>query len=399
LVDQLKREGAIFDLFSKLKFSVHLYILVSSSGVLHHHNVDEGYQRLVYDYPVVVTEYNKMCTCTQEMSSDAQSFSTVWLAWNFFDDGKKNLAKMVANKAQDFYNRVKDNEYILAQLIALIVSYECDCLVEGNVLMEDALDHNYFIINAEKKVCFHYQEYFTTLKDLVMGNDSYPNILRTLLGSEHLVNQVASDALGRLVEDALDLAWKDHMYLGWSQCYSFTNNRNNKRINENVKFNVELRIDFGGDIPKEEQLKDWSDNEVNVVYLKPIKSNFPGFDMFVVQQSRGKMVVIHAIQVTILNSNAHSVGAFSRGLRTQWETLFKRGDRDVAWRFHMVTPEVDIPILPPGVNEGDASQFDQISFADLLDLPACTQQCGVQTVRSFPAMLAKKRQSQREKES
>lgn len=42
LVDQLKREGGVFNL-KTLEFPVHIYIRVSSSGILHHHNVEGGY--------------------------------------------------------------------------------------------------------------------------------------------------------------------------------------------------------------------------------------------------------------------------------------------------------------------------------------------------------------------
>jgi hypothetical protein len=413
VVDQLKREGDVFDLFAGLQFNCSLYILVSSSGVLHHHNLEDGFQKRTYDYPVGEAEFKLLTKIHEEVlvksgpMADLKSgeseltpntFATVLLAWSMIETGG-TVDDFVITAALKFYEAIKSDSDHLAQVVALIVSCEGGFPVEG-ITWECALDSNYFDITDRKMVRFHFPAYLTTLKRLVMGSVAYASILRTLLCSQEIVDRIDASALGVHVEAVLHLTWKEHMVIGWNQCYPLPSGvrGNGKRRNEQVVFKVQLCVEFNGDFPEGWQLLEWMSGGVKVLYLKPNKPNYWGFDMFIVQL-KGVKVQIHAVQVTVSMSREHSVEAFfkdGKNFERNWEELLKLENTTVEWNFHMLTPETEKSGLPPG-REGD-DRFDQISFRDLVDAEDCVETCGVAIVKGFPALLEQKKQNKKLKQ-
>jgi hypothetical protein len=322
----------------------------------------------------------------------------VMMAWELWKaPGFTSIADTLIVAARKHYQRIADHkqrDILLPELLALVVSHELSEGVTGKIWQE-ALEDNYMDILSDGTVRFHYKPYAEELARLVKGGTvkQYARILHDLLSSPDIVRHISRSALGVHVEDALDLAWKEHACIGWSQSFRFPEGiKGGKRSSDKVEFKDFLVVNFDGDFPKPEQLEAWTNHKFKMMYLKPNKPNYWGFDMFVVVWAKtgSTKVVIHPIQVTVSASKEHEVGAFfkpEKKFMETWAGLVRTPScNTVAWFFHMLTPETDTPKAPPGAKEGET--FDQISFADLQD--TCTQDCLINVVKNLPSFLTPK---------
>lgn len=220
-----------------------------------------------------------------------------------------------------------------------------------------------------------------------------------LLSDQEIVDRVGNGALGVHLEELLDIIWQDTKRIAWEY------KRDLKRANtKSTRHNagsstVEIRgeafdniqpIDFDGDAPEEEKLLgvDWD----KPVYFKPKKTNYAGFDMFVLKKVYGSYYM-YAIQVTVSNAAEHGVEKFDDTHMTLWMNLLSAHlpANSMIWVFYMLTPEDNPPATCP------ASSFDlvpiyQVGFHHLTS----NGEAAIQVVNAFPDLLKTKRQKQKE---
>jgi hypothetical protein len=400
VVDQLKREGDAFKIVTTLRFQC-LYVVASSSGVLHRHNTGDSFLRLLYDEPVEPDEFQmfqqRFATSSQKQTETKGKtegkmegggktkgatatvtvpLPTVLVAWDVIERHEKGtLGEFFKQKAQDFYTNLQQDsnrDKLLIHFVTLIVSSETEHTLEG-VIWEQVMDFNYF-----GEVRFYFDVYRDQLKILVMGEPrAFEGLLRTLLCSTDTVDLVHNGAIGVHAEAALDLGWMHHRFLGWSQSYPMRSKYKGKRQSVAVRFEFgeECMIAFDGVCPAVEVFADLRSGKIRTLYFKPTVTKYLGFDMFVVLWVSPVVMCIHAIQVTVSNSCDRPVGRFFDNEQKKdyvgtWEARI-RGDTTekirVQCQFHILKPEVDGARLPAGTPTSYKDYFDQISFCNLLD--------------------------------
>jgi hypothetical protein len=355
VVDQLKREGPAFDIVTSLQFRCSLYVVISSSGVLHHHNTGDSFVPLVYDEPVEPDEFQLFLDKWSGGQSEQdrkregkveknktegkgattavpEALPTVLVAWDVIEHHQQGtLDDFFKQRAQDLYTTLQHDDLLQVHLVALIVSSETNDTLDG-VIWEKTMDLNYFGITADKHVRFYFPAYRDRLKALVVGDLlAYEGLLHTLLRTPEIVKLVENGAIGNHVEAALDLGWTRHRCLGWSHSFrldpDFKGGRQRTQ-DETFTFADECMLKFDDICPVVEAFKVLFDakKKIKLLYFNPTDSQYPAFDMFVVQLVSEKVVRIHAIQVTVSDSLKHSVGT--------WEEQAQDGLRGHVGRTH-----------------------------------------------------------------
>lgn len=396
VIDQIQRAGVLFDSLRDNPIQCAAYILVSSTGILHHHNVSEVYKQLVYNYPVLPAELARFDG--QKKLDNVGTITTMMGAISILENEPTVSHFQVA--ARKHFERVKSEKGYLKELLAVVQSEESGEEIDGGI-WEKVLDPNYFWIGEDKMVKVADTEYMNEMRRLLRDEQvQYEEILKGLLSSQDIVNEVGNAALGVHVEALLDITWRKLTTISWKQQRKLEASRSRPTRSQQTKkvsavsgeeFESIQPVCFDGDIPPKEELADLDWNKV--VYFKPNRTNYAGFDMFILKK-RSNRYCMHAIQVTVQDAARHSVEAFDPGLLRCWNKLLRtKCGSEPDWLFYMLTPEDDPPADPP------SSSFDfhiyQVAFGDLIQ--SGDRDCGIDVVKNFPDLLKNKNGRKRQK--
>jgi hypothetical protein len=398
VIDQLRRTGRVFNRLAGMPLPCAGYILISSTGILHHHNLSSVYKKMVYFFPVSRGELNSIDK--KKLLDNVDQVTTMMGAIDLLE-GRTSNAQFIS-AARQHYKTVKEAEH-LNMLLALVQSEESGEAIDGGI-WDEALDSNYLWVDESKMVKCTSPEYTKELRKLLSKDKvEYKKILTALLSDQHIVDEVGNAALGVHVEALLDIMWQEFQEISWSQqrllettAGRASRTKGQKQINAiaGETFKEIQPIHFDGDIPTEEDLQgvDWD----KAVYFKPTKTNYAGFDMFVLRK-KGKRWVMYGIQVTVSKAADHGVDAFDDEYVTAWEDLLRsllEENLNLNWEFYMLTPQDDpSPTRPSSVSTN--IPIFQVGFGDLA--PTRDRSCGIQVVRDFVALLKAKRDRKKQK--
>ena len=109
VIDQLQRQGDLFSALSEEVITCAGYILISSTGILHHHNVSSVYKKLTYFYPVSPSELTAIDE-RKTLSNCVGQLTTMLGAVSFMED--RNVQEIYANAARKHYETVKGKDQL-----------------------------------------------------------------------------------------------------------------------------------------------------------------------------------------------------------------------------------------------------------------------------------------------
>ena len=205
MIDQLQREGDLFFALREEVITCAGYILISSTGILHHHNVSSVYKKLTYFYPVSPSELTAIDE-GKTLSNYMGQLTTMLGAVSIMEG--RNVQEIYANAARKHYETVKGKDQ-LRMLLATVQSEEFGEAIEGSI-WEDVLDSTYFWVDEAKNVKVADPKYMEELRKLLARDKVYyKKILTGLLSDQNIVNEVGSAALGVHVEALLDIMWQE----------------------------------------------------------------------------------------------------------------------------------------------------------------------------------------------
>lgn len=398
VIDQLRRTGTVFKRLANFPLSCAGYILISSTGMHHHHNLSGVYKKLVYWFPVTPGE---LASIDEDRKlSDMEEVTTMMGAIDLLE-GQTNDPQFI-DAARSHYTKVKEAGH-LTMLLALVQSEESGETVDGGI-WEEALDSNYLWVDESKMVKCANPTYTKELRRLLRGDKvEYKKILMALLSNQSIVTEVGNAALGVHVEALLDIMWRECQKISWSQQRKLGNangrasrTKGQKQIKavQGEEFEGIQPILFEGECPKKEDLQDvdWD----KAIYLKPTKTNYPGFDLFVLRK-KGVRWFMYAVQITVSNAAEHGIDAFNHENMAAWECLLMSllgKNLNLTWEFYMLTPQEDPPPTRPSSSLANVSIF-QVGFGDLV--PTLDRSCGIQVVMDFVELLKSKRERKKQK--
>lgn len=409
LIDQLQREGELFETVKNNPIRAGCYILISSTGILHHHNVTSGYGKLTYFYPVKLQELAPIDEEGKLGSAGVGQLVTMMGAISILEDEIEDLQDHYKKAALKHYQNVtalgRDYE---KRLLAVVQAEGLSEKIEG-VIWELVLDVNYFWIRADYKVGIASPVYMRALKELrVQDKVAYKRVLKDLLSDAAIVENVGNAALGVHVEALLDLEWQALKAFSWSQQRLLSSGATrSSRFKAQTHINgVKGRtfdnvqpISFDGKTPTTDT-DEWKELDWNYpVYFKPNKSNYEGFGMFVFVRVHHRGVMC-AIQVTVSDARKHDIDAFDASFLNDWNSLLKQynNNKSPDWEFYMLTPEDNPQQVTPKIS-ADVEKFNipiyQISFADLAH--SGDLNCGIAVENRFPELLKAKQEKKKQR--
>lgn len=404
VIDQLQREGDLFVALSEEVIRCASYILISSSGILHHHNVSSVYKKLTYFYPVSPSELSTIAG-DKALNNNLDQQMTMLGAISMVEN--RNVQEIYVIAARKHYENVKRKNQ-LNMLLATVQSRDLEETINGSI-WEDVLDPNYFWVDEARFVKVVDQTYMEELRRLLTEDKvNYKKILTDLLSEQNIVNEVGNAALGVHVEALLDIMWQEYNTISWSQerkLGSGTNRNSRSRATKKIpalpgkKFKDIQPVCFDGMAPEQADLEDLDWNKP--MYFKPRATNYAGFDMFLLGKE-GRTYFLIAFQVTVKNAKDHAVKAFDHRYRTGWNNLLqpylknKECSPDLDWRFYMLTPESNPGLDLPSSGHEQIPIY-QVGFRDLI--PSGDLKCGIKVVNDFVDLLEGKPQMKKQKRS
>jgi hypothetical protein len=400
VIDQLKREGAVFERLRSIPLDSAGYILISSTGILHHHNLSSVYRQLVYFYPVWRNELASIDN--ENVLGKLDQITTMMGAFSLMEG--QPVSDQFITAARKHYEEVREKG-ILKMLLAVVQSKESKEPIDGGI-WEDALDPNYLFVDQNKMVQCTSPEYTEELRNLLSKDKvKYKQILMDLLSDPEIVEEVGNTALGVHVEALLDIMWQEFREISWSQQRKLlgttagraSRTKGLKQISaeKGESFKEIQPIRFDGAFPTEEDLQAVDCGKA--VYFKPTKTNYAGFDMFVLRKKLNRWIM-YAIQVTVSKAADRGVDAFNDAYVGGWNDLLSRSlheeNLDLDWEFYMLTPQDDPSPTRPSSVSTDIPIY-QVDFRDLKTTGV--RNCGIRVVRDFVELLEKKRDRKKQK--
>jgi hypothetical protein len=161
VIDQLRRKGRVFNRLANLPLVCAGYILISSTGILHHHNLSSVYKKLVYNFPVSQGELTSIDQ--KNLLDNVGEVTTMRGAIDLLECQTSNAQFVSA--ARQHYKTVKDAGN-LTMLLALVQSEESGEAIDGGI-WEEALDSNYLWVDENKMVKCTSPDYTKELRELL----------------------------------------------------------------------------------------------------------------------------------------------------------------------------------------------------------------------------------------
>jgi hypothetical protein len=161
VIDQLRRKGRVFNRLANLPLVCAGYILISSTGILHHHNLSSVYKKLVYNFPVSQGELTSIDQ--KKLLDNVGEVTTMRGAIDLLECRTSNAQFVSA--ARQHYKTVKDAGN-LTMLLALVQSEESGEAIDGGI-WEEALDSNYLWVDENKMVKCTSPDYTKELRELL----------------------------------------------------------------------------------------------------------------------------------------------------------------------------------------------------------------------------------------
>ena len=183
VIDQLQREGDLFDQLCSDPIACAGYILISSTGILHHHNVSTIYEKLVYNYPVSPAELAPFDE--KKKLDNVGEITTIMGAISILEE--EPVASLFKNAAQKHYKKCVKEDHLLNMLLAVVQSEESGEAIDGSI-WEEVLDPNYLWVGENKMVMVANKEYVNELRELLRDDKvQYKKILMDLLSNQDIV--------------------------------------------------------------------------------------------------------------------------------------------------------------------------------------------------------------------
>lgn len=161
MIDQVKRKGVVFERLRNIPLDCAGYILISSTGILHHHNLSSVYMQLVYFYPVSPSELASIDK--NNVLGNLDQITTMMVAFSLVEG--QPVSDQFITAARKHYQEVKEKG-IMKMLLAVVQSKESKESIDGGI-WEDALDPNYLFVDSKKMVQCASPEYIEELSKLL----------------------------------------------------------------------------------------------------------------------------------------------------------------------------------------------------------------------------------------
>lgn len=386
VIDQLQREGTLFEDLRSYPIVCSGYILISSTGILHHHNVSSFYGKLLYFFPVSPDE---LASVDKEKKLGPLGEIMTMLGAISILEGQ-SVEQILINAARKHYTEVKGQK-LLPMLLAVVQSEEAQEAIDGSI-WEDVLDPNYMWVGEDKMVSVAAPQYRQELgRQLKEEKVEYKQLLVNLLLDQGIVDEVGNGALGIHLEALLDIIWQEEQQIAWKWRKNLkskvkqsprTEAISSIRADSGEAINDIQPLHFGGTVPSDEEKLEkinWNGN----VYFKPTSTSYAGFDMFLLKGTKTmKRPEMYAIQVTVEDAAHHGVEAFDESYLASWNNLIKtKTGKDVKWTFYMLTPQANPPAVCPVSKFKDIPVY-QVGFHDLT-----AGGTDMQVVNDFPKRL------------